>query len=51
VPGPAGVSLFEDDVTMSARDLVSAMLTISDNVATDALTDLIGLEKLPPPGA
>lgn len=43
-PGPVGFSLFDDDVTISARDLVSAMLTISDNVATDALLGLVGIE-------
>jgi beta-lactamase class A len=43
-PGPVGFSLFEDDVIVSGRDLVSAMLTISDNVATDALLDLVGVD-------
>lgn len=43
-PGPVGFSLFEDDVTATSRDLVSAMLTISDNVATDALLDLVGID-------
>lgn len=43
-PGPTGFSLFRDDVDVSARDLVPAMLTISDNVATDALLDLVGVE-------
>jgi beta-lactamase class A len=43
-PGPVGFSLFTDDVTASSRDLVSAMMTISDNVATDALLDLVGIE-------
>lgn len=43
-PGPVGFSLFADDVIASSRDLVSAMLTISDNVATDALLDLVGIE-------
>lgn len=32
-PGPAGMSLMADEVSMSPRDLVVAMLTISDNVA------------------
>lgn len=43
-PGPTGLSLFEDEATASTRDLVSAMLTISDNVATDALLDLVGID-------
>ena len=44
-PGPVGFSLFCDDVTVSGRDLVSAMLTISDNVAADALLGLVGLHR------
>jgi len=43
-PGPVGFSLFVHDVTASSRDLVAAMITISDNVATDALLDLVGIE-------
>src|ERR1700730_13394832 len=35
-PGPVGFSLFRDDVEASLQDLVVAMLTISDNDATDA---------------
>jgi len=42
-PGPVGMSLLRDPVQMSVRDLVVPMLTISDNVATDALIDLVGL--------
>jgi beta-lactamase class A len=34
-PGPVGISLMRDDVAMSVRDFVVAMLTISDNVAID----------------
>lgn len=43
-PGPTGFSLYADDVEASARDLVVAMLTISDNVATDALLALVGID-------
>jgi beta-lactamase class A len=43
-PGPVGFSLYQDDVEVSARDLVVAMLTVSDNVATDALLDLVGID-------
>lgn len=45
-PGPVGFSLFQDHVELSVRDLVVIMLTISDNVATDALLDLVGLESV-----
>jgi beta-lactamase class A len=41
-----GLSLFADEATMSGRDLLVLMLTISDNVATDALIDLIGVDQL-----
>ena len=43
-PGPVGFSLYADDVELSARDLVTAMLTLSDNVATDAVLDLVGVD-------
>ena len=45
-PGPTGISLMRDDVTMSVRDLVIAMLTISDNAATDELIELVGLPEI-----
>ena len=44
--GPTGVSLMQDEVTMSVRDLVVAMLAISDNVATDELIEVIGLDEI-----
>jgi beta-lactamase class A len=43
-PGPVGMSLMRDEVVMSVRDLIVAMLTISDNVATDELIDVAGLD-------
>lgn len=46
VPGPAGFSLYSDDVQVSLRDLVVPMLTISDNAATDALLHRVGLETV-----
>ena len=45
-PGPVGFSLFRDDVTASLRDLVVAMLTISDNDATDALLERLGIDAV-----
>lgn len=45
-PGPTGMSLMRDDVVMSVRDLVVAMLTISDNVATDELISIAGLDEI-----
>jgi beta-lactamase class A len=45
-PGPTGISLMRDDVTVSVRDLVIAMLTVSDNAATDELIALVGVERI-----
>ncbi len=45
-PGPIGFSLFRDDVEASLQDLVVAMLTISDNDATDALISRLGLDTV-----
>ncbi len=45
-PGPVGFSLFRDNVSVTLQDLVVPMLTISDNVATDALVDRIGVDVL-----
>jgi beta-lactamase class A len=45
-PGPVGFSFFRDDVEVSARDLPVLMMTISDNVCTDALLDRIGLDAV-----
>jgi beta-lactamase class A len=45
-PGPIGFSLFRDDVEVSLGDLVVAMLTSSDNVATDALLDRMGIDTV-----
>ncbi len=40
------MSLWQDDAEVSARDLVVASLTISDNAATDTLLDLVGVERV-----
>lgn len=45
-PGPTGMSLMHDEVRISVRDLVVAMMTISDNVATDELISLGGLDAV-----
>jgi len=45
-PGPIGFPLFHDDVEISLRDLVVAMLTISDNMATDALLGRVGIDAV-----
>jgi beta-lactamase class A len=44
--GPTGMSLMRDELTMSVRDLVVALLTISDNVATDELIEVVGLDEI-----
>jgi beta-lactamase class A len=45
-PGTTGFSLFHDDVEVSLRDLVAAMVTISDNTATDALLHCLGIDAV-----
>ena len=45
-PGPVGMSLLSDPVEMSLRDLLVPMMTISDNVATDALINAVGLDVI-----
>lgn len=45
-PGPVGFSLFSDDVEASLSDLCVAMLTISDNVATDAVLGAVGIDAV-----
>ncbi len=45
-PGPTGLSLLADPVTMSLRDLAVSMMAVSDNAAADALLDVVGLERL-----
>ncbi|WP_433291396.1 serine hydrolase [Actinoplanes sp. CA-030573] len=45
-PGPTGISLLRDEVTMSVRDLIVQMLTISDNVATDELIAMLGTDRI-----
>ena len=45
-PGPTGLSVLRDGVTVSQRDLVALMLTLSDNAAADVLLDMVGLDRV-----
>ncbi|MGP3989841.1 serine hydrolase [Streptomyces sp. 3N207] len=42
LPGPTGISQLQDEVSMSLRDLVVMMMTISDNAAADAVLRHVG---------
>nr|WP_030255361.1 serine hydrolase [Streptomyces violens] len=42
VAGPTGISILRDAVTMSLRDLVVMMMSVSDNTAADALLRTVG---------
>ncbi|MEV4176547.1 serine hydrolase [Nonomuraea sp. NPDC049709] len=44
--GPTGMSVFADEAEVSVRDLVTMMLTISDNAATDLLVERVGLDRM-----
>jgi beta-lactamase class A len=45
-PGPNGLSIMQDPMTMSLRDLAWLMMGISDNAATDVVCAHVGLEKV-----
>lgn len=45
-PGPSGLSLMRDPVDISLHDLALMMMSVSDNAATDAILDRIGLEQV-----
>lgn len=45
-PGPVGISRFQQQATVSLGDLAYLMLTISDNAATDVVTDAVGIEAV-----
>jgi beta-lactamase class A len=45
-PGPTGMSLFAHDIDVALGDLVVAMMSISDNVATDAILRRIGINAV-----
>jgi beta-lactamase class A len=42
LPGPTGISQLRDEVSMSLRDLVVMMMSISDNAAADAVLHHVG---------
>ncbi|MEV0277286.1 serine hydrolase [Streptomyces sp. NPDC050610] len=42
LPGPTGISILRDPVTVSLRDLVVLMMTVSDNTAANAVLHLVG---------
>ncbi|WP_024801201.1 serine hydrolase [Nocardia sp. BMG51109] len=42
-PGPTGIAVLRDPVTMSLRDLATSMMTVSDNAAADVLLGETGL--------
>ena len=45
-PGPTGLSVWQDEVELSLRDLGSSMITVSDNCATDVVCEIVGLERV-----
>ena len=46
LPGPTGIAMLLDDVTMSQRDVVRLMLAVSDNTGGDTILALIGLDRV-----
>nr|WP_246461019.1 serine hydrolase [Nocardia transvalensis] len=42
-PGPTGLAVMRDPVTLSLRDLATSMMTVSDNAAADVLLGETGL--------
>jgi beta-lactamase class A len=45
-PGPTGISLFTDPVTLSWLDLTRMMITLSDNAAADVLLAALELDAI-----
>lgn len=45
-PGPTGLSLFSDPVTLSWLDMARLMITLSDNAAADVLLGAVGLDAV-----
>ncbi|MFE7114519.1 serine hydrolase [Streptomyces sp. NPDC057654] len=46
MPGPTGISILRDPVTVSLRDLVVLMMTVSDNTAANAVLHRVGTEAV-----
>lgn len=44
--GPTGLSVMQDAVDISVRDLAFWMMCVSDNTATDVLQELVGTERI-----
>ena len=45
-PGPTGLSVMLDPVSMSWRDLAQSMIVVSDNAATDVICERVGLDNV-----
>ncbi|KAA0020073.1 serine hydrolase [Antrihabitans cavernicola] len=45
-PGPTGISIFRDPVTLSWRDLATSMIVVSDNSAADIVLGRVGLTRV-----
>lgn len=46
VTGPTGISVMQDEVELSVRDLALWMMCVSDNSATDILMEMVGLDAI-----
>lgn len=44
--GGTGISVMLDDIELSLRDLSVLMMSVSDNRATDLITDIVGLDAV-----
>jgi beta-lactamase class A len=44
--GPSGLSILQDDVELSLRDLAVSMMSVSDNCATDVMMARVGLDSV-----
>jgi len=45
-PGGTGITVLQDTVTMSLRDLAVMSLSVSDNAATDELFEVVGADRI-----